>query len=206
MKYLVNHNGKETDLIIKRTGLFKPQELWLGDEMIGHWPKQSQMRDGHKITTKDNAVLEFKMKTYPPELHMHFNGVPVKGTSAHPETVVNVAYTVMMLICGLNIFMGLLVTILKYQILLNLGFGVYNLFVGGIHAILLFIGYKEKKLWPLAFGLGVFILDAIMMAYNMTLLRMFQPGPIIMRVFFIIPWFKGCYTLFKSKTAKANSK
>lgn len=70
-----------------------------------------------------------------------------KDTSADPQTVANGAYTIMLIICGLNIFIGLLVMIFKFQILLNLGFGVYNLIAGAIHVILLFIGYKDKRLW-----------------------------------------------------------
>lgn len=200
MNYKVNRNGQIVDLQFKRVGFFKPQEIWLGAELLGTWPKRKELEKGFVFTAQDGSKLELKMKSIPVELQIKFNDQIVEGSAAHPQTRIKTAYSIMAFICGLNFVVGTIAVIGNVELLLRLGMGVYNLIMGAALLILLLVGFRDKKFWPLTIGLLLFSLDAIMMIYQMFSTKMVpNVSPIMVRIFIIIPWFKGCIELYKKQ-------
>lgn len=204
MKAKVNHDGKEQVLQTKRVGLFKPMEIWLDDELLGRWPKMSELNKGKIYKTASGSTLEIKMNSFPSELVMTFNGSQIEGSGGHPQTQVGIAYGVFAFVCFLNLAIGGIAYFGQIPSLLMVGFGIYNLIAGAIFFILLAIGYREKKLWPLCAGLILFLIDAGFMINTMLSLRMNNPGAIVMRIFLIIPWTRGCISAFKLNMKKAS--
>ncbi len=201
MNYKVNRNGQIESLQFKRVGLFKPREIWLGDELLGAWPKRKELEKGFVFTARDGSKLELKMKAFPIELQVKFNDKIVEGSATHPETRIKSAYNIMAIICGLNFVVGMIAIIGKADALLRLGMGMYNLIMSAILLILLIIGLRDKKFWPLAIGLLLFSLDAIMMIYQMISTKTVPNiSSIFVRILIIVPWFKGCSELYKKKT------
>lgn len=206
MNYKVNRNGQVETLQFKRVGFFKPKEIWLGDELLGTWPKRKELEKGIVYSAKDGSRLELKMKAFPIELQIKLNDQIVEGSASHPETRIKTAYQIMAFICGLNLVVGTIAIVANVDILLRLGMGVYNLIMGGILLILLMVGFREKKFWPLAIGLLLFSLDAVMMIYLMINTKTVPNiSPIFVRIFIFIPWFKGCAELYKKRTISNQS-
>ncbi len=206
MNFKINRNGQIESLQFKRVGFLKPKEIWLGDELLGTWPKRKELEKGIVYTAKDGSRLELKMKAFPIELQIKFNDQIVEGSASHPETRIKTAYAIMAFICGLNLVVGAIAVVANVDILLRLGLGAYNLIVGSILLILLMVGFREKKFWPLATGLLLFSLDAVMMLYQMQNTNTApNVSPIFMRIFIFIPWFKGCIDLYKKKIENKKS-
>ncbi|MCM2353676.1 MAG: hypothetical protein NDI63_08670 [Pseudobdellovibrio sp.] len=192
MNMFVTRNGKEEKLAIKSIGWFKPKQIWLGDEMLGLMPSQSQLRKGVILKAVDGSELSIKLTTFPAQLLFMFNGSPVRGSASDPNEQIKAAYYLMMFICALNFLLGSIAYFGEVPALLNVGFGFYNLIIGTLYLVLLYIGYDAKMFVPLVVGLIIFCADALMMLNVMIQLKQPNPGPIIVRIFFIIGWAKGC--------------
>lgn len=201
MKWQVNRNGKTEYITVRRPGLFKAQEIWLGDEYLGKWPAGALLSNGATFTAKDGSKLEMQMKTFPGiEVIIKFNGEIVPGTAGHPETRINNAYMLMGLICALHLIFGYFAIFWNFRILQNLGFGPYNLATGSVFLGLFLWGRKDKKFWPLLIGLVIFFIDTILMVKLLLQLQVNPgPGPLIIRIMLAIPWINGIREAYKIK-------
>lgn len=203
MKTKVLIDGKEQILQTKRVGLFKGLELWLGDEMLGHWPKFSELQTGKTYKTSSGAVIEIKYQSFPAALIMKLNGNDIEGSAGHATTQVEVAYAIFAFVTILNLVVGAIAYFGQVPTLLMAGYGIYNLITGTIFLALLASGWRNKKLWPLALGFTLFLIDAGMMINMMITLQMNNPGAVVMRIFLLIPWARGCATAFKLRNKKS---
>lgn len=203
MKWQVTRNGKTEFIMVKRPGLFKAQEIWLGDECLGKWPANAMLSKRATLTAQDGSKLEIQMSSFPNiELIIKFNGEIVPGTGAHPETKIKIAYQIMGLLCVLNLVVGAIAIVGDVKILQYLGFGSHNLLVGGILLGFFLWGRKEKKFWPLLLGLIVFAVDAVLMIKLLLHLKINPgPGPLIIRIMIMIFWTKGIAAIYKKNKA-----
>lgn len=197
MSLIISRNGKEEKLLIKSNGWFKSKEVWLGEEKLGMWPSRSELKKGVILKTIDGSELSIRQTEFPVQLLYMFNGVPVKGSAADPDSQIKTAYGLMMFVCALNFLLGGIAYFGEIQMLLRLGFGLYNLIIGSLYAILLYIGYDAKMFVPLVVGLILFCGDALMMTATMIQLKQFNIGPFFIRAFIIISWAKGCIAVRK---------
>lgn len=192
MSLVISRNGREEKILIKSNGWFKPKEVWLGQENLGPWPSRSELKKGVILKTTDGSELSIRQTDFPVQLLFMFNGIPVKGSAADPDTQIKTAYGLMMFVCALNFLLGAIAYFGEVQMLLRLGFGLYNLIIGTLYVILLYIGYDAKMFVPLVIGLIIFCGDAIMMVIGMIQLKQFNIGPFFVRAFIIMGWAKGC--------------
>lgn len=192
MSLIISRNGKEEKILIKSNGWFKSKEVWIGDEKLGIWPSRSDLKKGVSLKTIDGSELFIRQTEFPVQLLYTFNGIPVRGSAGDPDTQIKTAYGLMMFVCALNFLLGAIAYFGEVQALLKLGFGLYNLIIGTLYAVLLYIGYDAKMFVPLVIGLIIFCGDAIMMVIGMIQLKQFNIGPFFVRAFIIMGWVQGC--------------
>lgn len=198
MQWQVTRNGNAETITVRRPGLLKTREIWLGNELLGKWPSSRQLSKGVTYLAQDGSKLEMKMKYFPiPAGTIRFNGEVLSGSAGDPSTKINVAYKIMGGVGGFHVLFGFM-SMFNIKFVQNVGFNQLNLIAGAILLVLLVAGHKDKKFWPLALGLVLYVSHTFVLVQQVSELQVFVgPAPFIARLFLIMAWLNGALEIYK---------
>ena len=122
-----------------------------------------------------------------------YNGKPVRGTVNDPRSRIKIAAGIIFFITALNIVTGLLTVFLKIPVLVDMGFGLYNIVFGLVFLVFgVFVAVLKSAVF-LIIAVVLFAADGLIAAG----LSIFSgPGDInaasiAMKVLLIIPMIRG---------------
>lgn len=149
---------------------------------------------GRKADLASGDTLEIKLerKPFSTELGVWWNGAPVPGTSADPETQLSAAYGIIYLVAALSVIVGLLAEFLTSS-LRESGFGWPTIGFGLVFAALGFWVQKRRSKVGLAIAVALFALDGLLSAMygSGTVGQGPNLTPLIVRFFLLLPMIRG---------------
>lgn len=182
----------------KRPGWFKPTEIYADDIKIGDLTSR-ELRKGKEFTLPDQTKIQMKLErtfmTY--NFQIMKDGKPIEGSPGSPREKIKSAYAVLGFLGGLNLLIGLLVSVFSIQAMLKLGYGEYNILMGLIYGFAFAIGRKERAFLPLAAGFALFLLDTVLAIMMMA--KYGTTSGIVVRVILGTPIFVGLKEAWKGR-------
>jgi len=129
---------------------------------VGRVENKKALTAGQDFPLPDGSTLHVQLFTgLAAELAVLRNGQHLPGTAAHPETRLKNAFSLILLVGGFNFLTGLLALLFRWQVLVSMGIGMYQL---GYGALLLALAYLTRRLswWALLAAVVLLGLDAVL--------------------------------------------
>lgn len=157
--------------------------------VIGTIQNQKELQNGRTFELPDGSNLEIKLvRTWSSTvLQILRDGKPLPGSGSDPTTKLKQTYGILYFIGGFNFILGTIASLFQFDLLLDLGMGIYSVIVGSIYLLLAFFVQRKSKI-ALGMAIGLYGLETIL-----ALISGVTSG-IIVRVFFIVfmwPGFKA---------------
>jgi len=129
--------------------------------IIGTIANQRELKEGRQFSLADGSTLWVRLKIGfgTSGLEVLHNGQPLPGSDMDPAQKVKVAFILLLVITGLNLLAGILLSMLDLQSL-GLGIGIGYIIFGVIFGALAF-AVRAKSLVALYIAIALLILDAI---------------------------------------------
>lgn len=195
-------NAEKTETINISWGFsWKNTSITYNGHEIGSFKNQKELKEGNEFMLDSSRILSVKLSgTISPELDISINNEPIEGSPTNPKHQLK---QISNLAIGLGIFsivIGLFSELLKIEILINLGFGIGSILIGGI-VIGLGFGVRKHSLIALSLIFGIIILD-IISSYYVAANSEIEINPtngVVIKVFLLIYIFKGFSAIRKIK-------
>lgn len=129
--------------------------------VIGTISNQRELKEGRTFTLYDGSTLSVKLKIGfgTSGLEVLHNGKSLPGSDMDPAQKVKVAFILLLVITGLNLLAGILLSMLGLQSL-GLGFGIFYIVFGLVFGGLAF-AVRARSLPALYVAIGLLIIDAV---------------------------------------------
>lgn len=205
-RFVIIQNGKKKDLFVKWRGLFKDLKIFVGEECIGSIEKFKDLRKGVNFNLRgDNLKVMIKNSLFLFDFEILFNDNPLEGSLSDPAYKMKIAQNVLSFLAVINVIAGLLTIYFDFEILLRLGYGWYNLLIGSMYFVSIFISKKVCKLCGFSSGLFVFFIDSFFAAFIILNYQQGLVAAFALRLIFGTIIFSGLIASFKTKTVTINS-
>ena len=154
--------------------------------IIGTFQGQKEIQEGRAFTLPDGSTLEIKLvRTWSStQLQVLRDGKPLPGSGSDPITKLKQSYGILYLIGGLNFVLGILALLFRFDILLEMGMGIYSLIVGGIYLLLGFLVQRRSKI-ALGIAIGLYGIETILALISGVV------SGVVVRVFIIVFMWPG---------------
>ena len=128
--------------------------------VIGIIANQRELKEGRQFSLADGSTLWVKLKIGfgTSGLEVLRNGQPLPGSDMDPAQKVKVAFILLLVITGLNLLAGILLSMLDLRDL-GLGIGIGYIVFGIVFAVLAF-AVRAKSLVALYIAIVLLIIDA----------------------------------------------
>jgi hypothetical protein len=129
--------------------------------IIGTIANQRELKEGRQFSLADGSTLSVRLKIGfgNSGLEVLHDGKPLPGSDMDPAQKVKVAFILLLVITGLNLLAGILLSMLDLQSL-GLGIGIGYIIFGIIFGVLAF-AVRAKSLVSLYIAIALLILDAV---------------------------------------------
>lgn len=188
--------GQPPRLRIKWSMGWKNTIVNLDGVELGRINSKKELMQGREFSLGNNNVLKVQLvsKFTAVELQVTLNGVAVPGSMSDPQRRLANAYGMLFFLAGLNIVLGLLAELLKVDLLLNLGVGIYSILFGAILGLMGLLAWKKQSRIALGIAIAVLIIDGLLGLVSGS------TAGFVMRVFLMIPIFGGFGAIKELKT------
>ncbi|MDT4966138.1 MAG: hypothetical protein QOJ64_875 [Acidobacteriota bacterium] len=177
-------------------GFWKEITVKVDGYVVGTIADKKALIHGHQFALPDGSCLGVQLaKSFAAvQLRVTRNGQPLPGSDSDPSQQLKVAYGVIFFIAGLNIVLGLIAVLTDTQFLTG-RYGIdWTTIVFGVVFLLLGFLVKGRSMVALAVAVALFLASGIWAIYiiGQAIPHESMPaGGIFMRIFLLIPMFKG---------------
>lgn len=174
-------------------GAFKSLAISVDGTSVASFATAEELETPRRAPLSDGGELEVSIAKYGflPELRLSRDGVAIPGSSGDPATQLAAATNVLYAIALLNAIIGVVAGALGIKALQDLGIGWSTLFAAAIYGGLGWLVSKRSAaaLWA---AMALFVLDGVFTIVFAARAGASPPiGGIIMRIFFLMPMFRG---------------
>ncbi len=197
--------GGQKRLDVAWSGIYRNVTVSLDGAQVGVIPDQKALTKGQEFRLPDGSTVSVQLVStfMTTELRVARNGQPLPGSSSDPRSRLRNAYLMVYIVGGLNIVLGLLATLLKVELLQQLGVGFGSILFG-----LMFLGLgffvQRRSSFALIVAIVLFAIDGLA---GMALVAASGATPgfggLFARVILLIPMFQGLGAIKELKAAAA---
>lgn len=196
-------NGVTHKLTIHQKPWFKT-EVYLDDNLIGHFSGYKSLLEGQRITLDDGSILEVKQtKELYSRVSIARNGQELNISDKHPQSEIKLAIGIVYSLGGLNLLLGS-IALFNPQ-LLKLGFGIYNIILGGFDIGLIYLFSKSRSVFLLSCILFLFIIDMVLAFIMAARLGVNVGGAVYLRMMFIVLIVRGIRSAYRLNKTESNA-
>lgn len=172
-------------------GAWKEISVLFNRKQVGTFANQKELKKGAEFELDDGRKLSVKLRgMLMPELELLIDGIEIPGSPTDPLVKIAEATNIAWLIGGLNLLVGILATLMKVNLLLQMGIGVAN--VGyGVVILGLSFGVKKKSLISLIVIIALVILDLVSTFIAAADANVNPTTGILIRIFLLVALFRG---------------
>ena len=188
--YALEKDGPKR-LEVSWRGLWKDCTVRLDDNVIGTVPGQRELKAGQEFPLPDGSVLAVQLvsKFTTTELRILRDGEPLPGSGSDPVERLKLAYSMIFVVAGLNIVLGLVGSLFKVDWLLEMGIGTYSV-VFGLALLVLGIFTKRRSMAALIIAIALYALDTVL-GVLFAADTSASSTMLVVRIVLIIPMFGG---------------
>lgn len=197
--YQLEPNGPAR-LEISWAAFWKNISVKLDGEEIGTFSSQADFQTGKRFDLPDGKKLTVRLTKsfFGSDVQISYNGKPLPGTSAHPETRIRSSYMLLYFWGGLEVLFGLLMIFTTKNYSLS-SFNMISTMLGLVY-ILLARMVQKRNLWALIASIVLFVGSA---AYEALVATSAGQSPdmfrLLIQAFLVYYLYQGIGALKKEK-------
>ncbi len=203
--YQLEPNGPAR-LEISWAPLWKNISIKLDGEEIGTFASQAEFLTGKEFVLPDGKKLTIRLARtmLGSDIHISYNGKPLPGTSAHPETRVRSSYMLLYFWGGLEVIFGILMMVSSKSYSLT-SYNTISMALGLVYILLARL-VQKRNLWALIASIVLFVGSA---AYEVLVTMSAGGSPdmfrLLIQAFLVYYLYQGIGALKKVNEENPNS-
>lgn len=174
-------------------GAFKGVRISFDGSEVAFFASEKDLAAPRVVSLPDGSELEIVVAKYGflPELRLARDGVPLPGSSGDPAAQLGAAANVLYAIAALNAVIGAIAGAFGVEALHDLGIGWPTLVAAAVYAALGWL-VSRRHAAALMAAMALFVADGVFTVALAARAGATPPvGGILMRVFFLMPMFRG---------------